>query len=305
MKKSSAILAVLRLRLLLSFCILIFAAAALAPIVFGQGQQHYNSPLYAPRTYDPAQSSATSNGLPQTLHDVGIEQKLNEQLPFETEFKDENGNIVKLGEYFGKQRPVILALVYYECPMLCNEVLNGLTGSLKGNSLNAGKDFDVVAISFDAREYDKSELVKNKKAGYMTRYGRPGTENGWHFLTGTQSSIDTVTQAVGFKYNWDEKSQQFAHIGGIMIATPEGRLSRYFYGIDYAPLDLKLGLMDSAQNKIGSATDQLMLYCFHYDPQTGTYGFAILRVLRMAAFVTVLGIGAMFFVFWRKSKKRV
>jgi protein SCO1/2 len=272
-----------------------------APLVYGQGQ-HYNSPLYSPRTYDPAQS--TSNGLPKTLQEVGIEQRLNEPLPLDTEFKDENGKIVKLGEYFGKKRPVILALVYYECPMLCNEVLNGLTGSLKGNSLDAGKDFDVVAISFDAREYDKPDLAKNKKAGYLSRYGRPGTENGWHFLTGTQTSIDAVAQAVGFKYKWDERSQQFAHMGGIMVATPEGRLSRYFYGIDYAPLDLKLGLMDSAQNKIGSAADQLMLYCYHYDPQTGTYGFAILRAMRFAAVLTLLGIGTMLFVFWRRSGRR-
>jgi len=290
MKKSSAILAVLRLKLLLSFCILAFAAFS-----YGQGQ-HYNSPLYSPRTYDPAQGT-TSSGLPKTLQEVGIEQKLNAPLPLDTEFKDENGKIVKLGEYFGKQRPVILALVYYECPMLCNEVLNGLTGSLKGNSLDAGKDFEVVAISFDARENDKPDLAKNKKAGYMKRYERAGTENGWHFLTGTQSSIETITQAVGFKYQWDEKSNQFAHAGGIMMATPEGRLSRYFYGIDYAPIDLKLGLMDSAQNKIGTAADQLMLYCYHYDPATGTYGFA--------AVLTLLGIGTMFFVFWRKNKKKV
>lgn len=298
MRESSAILAVLRLKLLLSFCILAFAA----PVAYGQGQQHYNSPLYAPRKYDPSQG--TSNGLPKPLQEVGIEQKLNEMLPLDTEFKDENGKPVRLGEYFGKGRPVILALVYYECPMLCNEVLNGLTGSLKGNSLDAGKDFDVVAISFDAREYDKPDLAKNKKAGYMARYGRPGTENGWHFLTGTQTSIDTITQAVGFRYKWDEQSEQFAHMGGIMIATPEGKLSRYFYGIDYAPLDLKLGLMDSAQNKIGSATDQLMLYCFHYDPRTGTYGFAILRAMRFGAVLTLLGIGTMLFVFWRRNSRK-
>lgn len=297
MKKSSAILAVLRLKLLLSFCITAFAVFA-----YGQGQ-HYNSPLYSPRTYDPSQG-ATSNGLPKTLQEVGIEQKLNAPLPLDTEFKDENGKTVKLGEYFGKNRPVILALVYYECPMLCNEVLNGLTGSLKGNSLDAGKDFDVVAISFDARENEKPDLAKNKKAGYMKRYDRAGAESGWHFLTGTQASIDTITQAVGFKYQWDEKSQQFAHVGGILIATPEGKISRYFYGIDYAPVDLKLGLLDSAQNKIGSTTDQLMLYCYHYDPSTGTYGFAILRVMRLAAVATLLGMGAMFFVFWRKNKKK-
>lgn len=299
MKKSSAFLAVLRLKFLLSFCILTLGAG----FAFGQGQQHYNSPLYAPRVYDPA-AGQTSNGLPQTLQEVGIEQRLNEPLPLDTELKDENGNTVNLGDYFGKNRPVILALVYYECPMLCNEVLNGLTGSLKGNSLNAGKDFEVVAISFDARENEKPDLAKNKKAAYMKRYERPGTENGWHFLTGTQSSIDKITQAVGFKYRWDEKSNQFAHAGGIMVATPEGKLSRYLYGIDYAPVDLKLALLDSAQGKIGSPADKLMLYCYHYDPATGTYGFAVLRVMRVAAVATLLGIGAMFFVFWRRNKSR-
>lgn len=297
MKKSSAIFAVLGLKLLTSFCltVLFFASAS------GQGQQHYNSPLYAPRTYDPTQSQQTS-GLPKALDEVGIQQKLNEQIPLDIEFKDEEGKTVKLGDYFGKNRPVVLALVYYECPMLCSEVLNGLTGSLKGVSLDAGKDFDVVAISFDARENDKPELAKNKKAAYMKRYERPGTESGWHFLTGTQDSIDRITQAVGFSYRWDEKTEQFAHAGGIMVVTPEGKLSRYFYGIDYAPLDLKLGLVDSAQGKIGSAADQLMLYCYHYNPATGTYGFAILRVLRIAAAVTILGIGAMLFVFWRRNK---
>lgn len=298
MKKSSAISAVLGLKLLASFCL---AGLLLCGSASGQGQQHYNSPLYAPRTYDPAQSQATS-GLPKALDNIGIEQKLNEQIPLDVEFRDENGNAVKLGEFFGRNRPVIIAPVYFECPMLCNEVLNGLTGSLKGVSLDAGKDFDVVAISFDARENDKPELAKNKKAGYLKRYERAGTESGWHFLTGTQDSIDKVMNAIGFGYRWDEATQQFAHAGGIMIATPEGKLSRYFYGIDYAPLDVKLGLVDSAQGKIGSATDKLMLYCFHYNPATGTYGFAILRVLRLAAVVTILGIGAMLFVFWRRNK---
>ncbi|MGI8494656.1 MAG: SCO family protein, partial [Pyrinomonadaceae bacterium] len=182
MRKSSAISAVLKLKLLVSFSILVLACSA-----FGQKIEHYNSPLYSSKTYDPTLTEAT--GMPKVLQSVGIEQKLGAQLPLDAEFKDENGNTVKLGEYFGKGKPVILALVYYECPMLCNEVLNGLTGSLKGISFDAGKDFDVVAISFDARENDKPELAKNKKASYLERYGRAGAENGWHFLTGTQGSI--------------------------------------------------------------------------------------------------------------------
>ncbi|MDQ3750299.1 MAG: SCO family protein [Acidobacteriota bacterium] len=298
MKKSSAISAVLKLKLLLSLGILL-----LAMDVSAQKSEHYNSPLYSPKTYDPNQAGVSS-GLPPILKSVGIEQKLNEQLPLAAEFKDENGNVVKLGDYFGKEKPVILALVYYECPMLCNEVLNGLTGSLKGISFDAGREFEVVAISFDARENEKPDLAKNKKASYLNRYGRPGAENGWHFLTGTQSEIDRVTQAVGFNYQFDEATNQFAHAGGVMIITPAGKISRYLYGIDYAPKDLKFSLMDSAEGKIGNPAEQLYLYCFHYNPATGKYGLEILSVLRLMAIATIIGIGGMLFVFWRSNKKR-
>ncbi|MGI8555552.1 MAG: SCO family protein [Pyrinomonadaceae bacterium] len=297
MKKSSGISAVLKLKLFVSFGILILAFN-----VFGQKLEHYNSPLYAPKVYDPAQSAP--NGLPKALQTVGITQNLGTQLPLDAEFKDENGNTVKLGDYFNHGKPVILALVYYECPMLCNEVLNGLTSSLKGISFDAGKDFEVVAISFDARENDKPDLAKNKKTSYLTRYGRAGTENGWHFLTGTQNSIDAVTKAAGYNYVYDENTNQFAHAGGIMIATPEGKMSRYFYGIDYEPRQLKFGIIDSAQEKVGSPVDQLLLYCYHYDPATGKYGFAILRVIRVAAVALILGIIGMMLVFWRNNKKK-
>ncbi len=296
MTKSSGISVFLKLKLLLSLGVLVVAAN-----VSAQKTEHYNSPLYAPKTYDPSQAGVSA-GLPPVLKTVGIEQNLNGQLPFDAEFKDENGSVVKLGEFFGKGRPVVLALVYYECPMLCNEVLNGLTGSLKGISFNAGKDFDVVAISFDARENDKPDLTKNKKASYLARYERAGAENGWHFLTGTQSEIDKVTQTVGFNYKYDEATNQFAHAGGITLITPDGRISKYFYGIDYAPKDLKLGLMESAEGKIGSATEKLYLYCFHYDPATGKYGLAILKVMRLMAIATVLGLGAMIFIFLRRGK---
>lgn len=298
MKKSSAQLAVLWLKLFA--VIIVFLTIG---NVSAQKTEHYNSPLYAPKYYDP-NDPGTSSGLPNALQKIGIEQKLNEQLPFDAVFKDENGKEVKLGEYFGKGRPVILALVYYECPMLCNEVLNGLTGTLKSLAFDTGKEFDVIAISFDARENDKPDLAKNKKESYMKRYGRPGTENGWHFLTGTQSEIDKVTNAVGFSYKWDEQSKQFAHAGGIMVTTPEGKLSRYLYGIDYAPKDVKFAVMESAQSKIGSSAEQLMLYCFHYDPSTGRYGLSILRVIRLGGIATLIGFGTMLFVFWRKGKKR-
>jgi len=267
-----------------------------------QKPEHYNSPLYSPRYYDPNESQ--TNGLPDALQKVGIDQKLGDQLPLDTEVKDENGKLVKIGDYYQSGRPAVVAFVYYECPMLCNEVLNGLTGSLKGISLNAGKDFDVIAISFDPRENDKPDLAKNKKSSYMERYGRPGTESGWHFLTATQDSIAKLTGAAGFKYEWDEKTQQFAHVGGLMITTPDGKLSRYFYGIDYAPRDLKFGLMESADAKIGDPAERLLLYCYHYDPASGKYGLAILRVLRGASILMLAAIGAMLFIFWRRNKNK-
>lgn len=296
MKKSSAKLAVFRLTFFSIALFVLFGMSSPA-----QKSEHYNSPLYAPKKYDPSQS--TSSGLPDALQKIGIEQKLGEQLPLETEFKDESGRTVKLGEFFNKGRPVILAFVYYECPMLCNEVLNGLTGSLKGISFDAGKEFDVVAISFDARENDKPELARNKKESYMNRYGRAGTEKGWHFLTGTEASIRAATEAAGFGFKWDEKSNQFAHAGGVMIATPDGRLARYFYGIDYSPKDLKFGVMESADSKVGSVTETLMLYCYHYDPSTGKYGLAILSVMRIGAVFTLLGMAAVGLVFWRRNKR--
>ena len=277
---------------------IIFVGGFQAP---AQKSEHYNSPLYSPKTYDPSQSEG--NGLPEALKKIGIEQKLGEQLPLDTEVVLEDGKKVKLGSLFTSGRPAILAFVYYECPMLCNEVLNGLTGSLKGISLEAGKDFDVIALSFDARENEKPGLAQNKKAAYMERYGRPGSEKGWHFLTASQASIDAITKAAGFGYEWDAKSNQFAHAGGIMVATPTGKMSRYFYGIDYAPRDLKFGLIESAENKVGSAADQMLLYCYHYDPSTGKYGLAILSVIRMGAILTLLGMGARGFVFWRRGKK--
>ena len=296
MSRNSSLFSAVKITIQLALCIFLVTV-----IGFGQKIEHYNSPLYSSKPYDP--NRVTDNGLPKALKEVGIQQKLNEQLPLETEFKNEEGQTVKLGDYFGK-RPVVLALVYYECPMLCSEVLNGLTGSIKGLSFNIGKEFDVVAISFDARENDKPGLAKSKKESYGKRYGREGTENGWHFLTGTQDSIDKVTNAVGFSYVWDEQTKQFAHAGAIMILTPEGKLSKYLYGIDYAPKDVKLAIMESSENKIGSAVDQMMLYCFHYDPSTGKYGLAVMNVMRVGGILTLFGLGTMFFVFWRRNKNK-
>jgi len=298
MKKSSVISAVLKLTLLFGLAVFLVPTR-----IWAQKTEHYNSPLYSPKIYDPNEAGV-SNGLPAQLQKVGIDQKLDSQLPLDAEFKDENGKVVKLGDFFNRKKPVILALVYYECPMLCNEVLNGMTGSLKGISFDAGKEFDVIAVSFDARENDKAGLAKNKKENYLNRYGRAGAENGWHFLTGTQSEIDKVTQAVGFNYGFDEQTNQFAHAGGIMIVTPQGKLSRYLYGIDYSPKDIKFGLMDSAEGKIGNPAEQLFLYCFHYDPASGKYGFAILRALRLAAVATLIGMVGLLIGFRRYNQNK-
>lgn len=288
--------------LLTIFMLGVMMVTALSTIA--QKNEHYSSPLYSPRYYDPTTEASQSNGLPPVLKTVGIEQKLGTALPLDVELKDEDGKAVKLGDYFKSGRPVIVTFVYYDCPMLCNQVLNGLTGSLKGMSFDAGKEFDVVAISFDAREYDNPTLAKNKKASYMERYNRAGTEAGWHFLTGTQASIDAVTSAAGFSYKWDEKSNQFAHAAAVMIASPEGTLTRYFYGIDYSPKDIKFGIMESAENKVGNPAEKLLLYCYHYDPSTGKYGLAVLNVIRLGGVATLIGLGAMAFVFWRRNKRR-
>ncbi len=271
--------------------LLVVCSTALAQM----GQKYNSSPLYGPR---PELGSA-DNGLPKTLDKVGIDQKLNEQLPLDVIFRDEAGQEVRLGQYFNQGKPVLISLVYYECPMLCNQVLNGLAGSLKTLSFDVGKEFEVVTVSFDARE--TPQLAAAKKDSYMARYGREGAAKGWHFLTGDQKSIDALTQAVGFRYAYDESQKQFAHASGIMLATPEGKLSRYFYGIEYAPKELRLSIVEASANKVGSPVDQLLLYCFHYDPSTGKYGLAIMNIVRLAGVITVVGI-ALLLVLLRQKR---
>jgi protein SCO1/2 len=247
----------------------------------------------------PPQSSLPRGGTPEILKSVGIEQKLDEQVPLDTTFRDEAGREVQLGDYFRKGKPVVLALVYYECPMMCNQILNALSGSLVAVSFTAGVEFEVVTVSFDARE--GPELAARKKATYMKRYGREGADSGWHFLTGTQESIDRITKAVGFNYVWDEQSKQFAHSSAIMVATPEGRLSHYFYGIDYAPKELRLALVEASSGRIGSPVDQLVLFCYHYDPVTGKFA-PVMNVVRAAGVLTVLGLVALIVVLRRRTR---
>ena len=238
---------------------------------------------------------------PAPLRDVGIDQKLNEQLPLDLTFRDETGKPVQLRKYFG-QKPVILSLVYYDCPMLCTLVLNGLTRSLRAVPLDVGDQFHVVTVSFDPRE--TAALAAAKKEAYVKRYARAQASQGWHFLTGEEASIQQLTRAVGFRYAYDEKSGQFAHATGIMVLTPTGRLARYFYGIDYSPRDLRLALVEASANKIGSAIDQLLLFCFHYDPKTGKYSLVVMNVLRIAGMGTLLALGSFMFVMFRRDRRK-
>jgi protein SCO1/2 len=235
------------------------------------------------------------------LEKVKIEHKLNAQVPLELKFHDEQGEPVTLGDYF-QGRPVIMILAYYRCPMLCNQVLNGLTDGLRGVSFDADKEFQVVVVSFDARE--RPALAAAKKESYVEHYGRPGAENGWHFLTGEQSAIDRLTQAVGFPYLYDSVHDQFIHDSGIMILTPQGRISRYLYGIDFPPRDLRLALVESSANRIGSPIDHVLLLCFHYDPNTGRYTATVLGIVRIAGGVTIFGLGVFLIRAWRRELKR-
>ena len=225
--------------------------------------------------------------MPVALQNVRFDQKLDARLPLDATFKDEDGRQVALGDYFGT-RPVVLAFVYYECPMLCTQVLNGLVSGLSVLDQTVGKEFDVVAISFDARE--TSVMAAAKKAAYLDRYGRPGAERGWHFLTGDEGNIRRVTDTAGFHYAWDEQTQQFAHASGVIVATPDGRLARYLFGIEYPPRDLKFALMESSEGRIGSVVDQVLLYCYHYEPATGGYSLAAMNAVRLGGVVTVVAL---------------
>jgi protein SCO1/2 len=209
---------------------------------------------------------------------------------------------VKLGDYFGKShRPIILTLVYYKCPMLCTMVLNELVRTMNGMpALTAGKDFDVLSVSFDPKE--TPDLAAAKRTQYLHEYGKRGELGGWHFLVGSEDSIKQLTRAVGFRYAWDPKFQQYAHASGLMILTPEGKVARYFYGVDYVPKDVRLALVEASDNKIGSPVEQIMLYCFHYDPSTGRYSLAVTNLLKVAATITMLALGGFIWINVRRER---
>ena len=238
---------------------------------------------------------------PPILRKVAIEQHLDRPLPLDLPFRDEAGRSVRLADYFGK-RPVVLVLAYYNCPMLCTQVLNGTVAAMRGISFDAGREYEVVTVSFDPR--DKPRDAAAKKVPYVKEYGRPGAADGWQFLTGSTASIERITEAVGFHYRWDERQGQFAHASAIYVLTPDGRLSRYFFGIEYAPRDLRLGLVEASDRKIGSPVDEILLYCYHYDPAAGKYGAVVMNMVRVAGAAAVIVLSIFLTIMWRRDAKR-
>lgn len=236
----------------------------------------------------------------KVVEEVRIDQKINTRLPLDLSFRNENGEIVALREYFGK-RPVILAFVYYECPMLCTQILNGMVATLKTLKFTAGREFEVLTVSIDPSE--TPELARGKKEQYLLSYGREGAETGWHFLTGDKQSIDALADAAGFHYVYDEKTDFYAHAAAIMVVTPEGTLARYFFGIEYPARDLTFAVMEASQERIGSTVDQLLLLCYQYDPATGKYSLLVSTVLKISAVITVVAIGGFMLVMLRRERK--
>lgn len=247
----------------------------------------------------PLAARAASDTNPPELRDVGIDQHLNQQVPLDLPFRNEAGETVTLRSLM-RGKPVILSLAYYQCPMLCTLVLNGLVSAMRALPFDAGNEFDVITVSFNPK--DTPELATKKKATYIEDYRREGAAQGWHFLTGDEASIKQLTDAVGFRYKYLPDKDQFAHAAGIFVLTPEGVLSRYFYGVEFAPRDLKFGLMDAANGKIGSPVDQLMLFCFQYDPSTGRYTSEVMTAIRIGGVLTLLALGAFMFRTWRRDR---
>jgi len=250
--------------------------------------------------YSEPKAVDAQQGKPPMLQNIGIDQRLNQQLPLNLEFRDENGQPVKLSQYFGR-KPVILTMVYYTCPMLCGEVLSGIASSLGVINFNVGREFDVISVSINPQ--DTPADAQKKKQLFLQRYRRPGASEGWHFLTGSQPAIDSLAKAVGFHYAYDAKSGQYAHSTAIMVVTPEGKLAQYFYGIEYSPKDLRLSLIEASKNKIGTPVDQVLLYCFHYDPSTGHYSAVVMNIVRLAGALTFVTLGLFMTILFRNEKR--
>jgi protein SCO1/2 len=269
-------------------------AALLAPSIVAQVSR-----------YDEKQMAPVSDKPPDILNKVGIAQRLNEQLPLSLTFTDDAGKQVQLASYFGK-KPAILALVYYQCPMLCSEELNGLTSALQMVSFVPGNDFSVIVVSIDPTE--GTDLAAAKKRTYLKRYGHSETAAGWHFMTGTQANIDAITKAVGFGYvkipGPDGRLTQFAHASAIQIVTPEGKLAQYYMGVEYSPKDLRLGLVEASANRIGSPVDNILTYCYHYDPQTNKHSLIVARVVQLGGLITVLLLGGFMLAMFRRDARK-
>ncbi len=283
----------------ISVCLMVFV---FPPCLCAQGGGFGGQPPsggWTGTTAGPAAMEA--NASLAILDDVGINQNIGKQIPLDLTFRDEKGNDVTLKELY-RGKPVILTLVYYDCPMLCTDILNGLNRSLRPLSFSAGKEFDIITVSFDPRE--TPTLASEKKYQYVTSYGREGTTEGWRFLTGEPESIKALTDAVGFHYTYDDDAEQFAHGSSIMVTTPAGVVSHYFFGIEYPPSHLRLALIEASEDRLGSIYDQVALYCFHYDPKTGKYGMVIMNVIRLSGIATVVGMGAFMFIMIRRDRRK-
>src|SRR5436190_2432659 len=251
------------------------------------------APGYKP---DPGTPAST---MPAALREIGFDQNIDQTVPLDTVFRDESGRAVRLGEYFGR-RPVVMVFAYYDCPMLCTLVVNGLASALGVLSLEPHRDFEIVTVSFNPA--DTPAAAAAKKAAALARYNRTGAAEGWHFLTGDQPSIARLTSAAGFRYTWDEATKQFAHPSGVIVLTPEGRLARYLFGIEYGPRDLRFALVEASSGRVGSTVDALLLFCYHYDPATGRYGLVIMRTIRLAGAATVFALAAFIIVMVRRER---
>lgn len=275
--------------LVLCTCCVLLLAMADPVMVMAQGAS------YASGSVD---GGPVSTVKPQQLQRVTFKQRLNQQLPLDAAFKDEYGRPVTLGTYFGGQKPVILAFVYYTCPMLCTQIMNGISSSVRELPFTVGRDFDIVLISFDPRDNPAAAL--QKKQALLKYWNSEQTGAGWHFLTGDEAAIERVTNAAGFAYTFDKTIGQFAHVSGILVATPQGKLSRYFYGVEYSPKELRLALVESGQGHIGSAADEVLLYCYHYDPTRGSYAATVMNLLRAGGVLTLMALGAFFLIMRRQ-----
>jgi protein SCO1/2 len=275
-------------------CLVAFAAGA-AP-AFAQAKNYPES--YLRYAGDPQKRGQAADTTPPQLRQVTFKQRLGEQLPLDARLRDEAGADVTLGDYFRTGRPVVLAFVYYRCPMLCTQVMNGISSALKVLPFAVGRDFDVVLVSFDPR--DTPTDAAEKKGTHLQYWSTEATAPNWHFLTGDEASVRRITSTAGFTYRWEERTQQFAHVSGLLVVTPDGHLSRYFYGIEYSPKELRLALVESGEGKVGSVIDELLLYCFHYDPEAGRYGAVVMNLIRLGGVVTLAVMAGFFLVSRRR-----